>query len=174
MRPAFLVLVAGGLVAAFFASPPYPSIPSHQVAVAVGGIPIPPLDPLRRGSPTVTTTVVPSTVTSAPPAPPQRKRPTAATTMRPHSAMNPAGGTLTSSSATWACIIARESGGNPKAYNRSSGASGLVQFMPRTWHSVTGLPGNAGDYPVEVQMAAAYKLQAEVGWSPWSGDGCVR
>lgn len=55
------------------------------------------------------------------------------------------------------CIIAHESGGNPKAHN-PSGASGLYQFMPGTWHSITGLPGNAADYSVAIQTAAFYKL----------------
>ena len=71
----------------------------------------------------------------------------------------------------WACIIRRESGGNPTAVNRSSGASGLYQFMDSTWHSVTGLPGKASQYSPAVQTAAALKLQAEAGWSPWGG-GC--
>ena len=33
------------------------------------------------------------------------------------------------------CIIARESRGNPNAVNRSSGASGLGQFLPSTWRT---------------------------------------
>lgn len=40
-----------------------------------------------------------------------------------------------------ACIIARESHGNPRAYNRS-GASGLGQFLPGTWASTP--QGRAG------------------------------
>lgn len=72
---------------------------------------------------------------------------------------------------TWACIIRRESGGNPTAVNRSSGASGLYQFMDSTWHSVTGLPGKASQYSAAVQTAAALKLQAQAGWAPWGG-GC--
>jgi murein DD-endopeptidase MepM/ murein hydrolase activator NlpD len=71
----------------------------------------------------------------------------------------------------WACIIRRESGGNPTAVNRSSGASGLYQFMDSTWHSVTGLPGKASQYSAAVQTAAALKLQAQAGWAPWGG-GC--
>jgi LysM repeat protein len=77
------------------------------------------------------------------------------------------------SSGTWACIIAHESGGNPTAVNPSSGASGLVQFLGSTWRSVSGLPGNAADYPASVQMEYAYKLQQEMGWSPWAFDPCV-
>jgi hypothetical protein len=37
---------------------------------------------------------------------------------------------------TWALRVARcESGYNPRAYNPSSGASGLFQFLPSTWYS---------------------------------------
>ena len=72
----------------------------------------------------------------------------------------------------WECIVAHESGGNPRAVNPRSGASGLVQFMPATWHAM-GMTGEASDYPPSVQMAVAYRLQARAGWAPWRGDGCV-
>lgn len=75
-------------------------------------------------------------------------------------------------SGIWACIIRHESGGNPKAVNPRSGASGLVQFEPATWHAM-GMSGEAADYPASVQMAVAYRLQAKAGWSPWIGDGCT-
>lgn len=61
-----------------------------------------------------------------------------------------------------------ESGGNPKAYNPSSGTSGKWQFMPGTWRSVTGLSGNASDYSESTQDWAAYRLYRQSGWSPWS------
>lgn len=41
-----------------------------------------------------------------------------------------------------ACIIRRESGGNPNAVNRSSGASGLGQFLASTWRTTP--QGRAG------------------------------
>lgn len=56
------------------------------------------------------------------------------------------------------CIIARESGGNYRAQNRYSTASGAYQFIDGTWRAVTGLPGSAKDYPAAVQDAAFYKL----------------
>src|SRR4029434_1451859 len=40
------------------------------------------------------------------------------------------------------CLIRYESGGNPYAVNRSSGASGLLQFLPSTWRSTP--QGRAG------------------------------
>lgn len=71
-----------------------------------------------------------------------------------------------------ACVIARESGGNPGAVNPSSGAGGLYGFLPSTWASLGygGLPENA---PVWEQNEAFYKLYAEAGTSPWAPyDGC--
>ena len=69
------------------------------------------------------------------------------------------------------CVIARESGGNPHAVNPSSGAGGLFQFMPSTWTSLGyyGAPQNAS---VATQYVAFQKLYAEMGTSPWAGDGC--
>lgn len=69
------------------------------------------------------------------------------------------------------CVIARESGGNPRAVNPVSGAGGLYQFIPSTWHSLGygGLPENAS---VAVQTQAFERLYAEVGRSAWSSDGC--
>ena len=57
-----------------------------------------------------------------------------------------------------ACIAKYESGGNPRAQNPNSSASGLFQFTDGTWHAVTGLSGSAKDYPVSVQTRAFYKL----------------
>jgi hypothetical protein len=56
------------------------------------------------------------------------------------------------------CIAKYESGGNPRAQNPSSTASGLFQFLDSTWRAVTGLAGRAMDAPVSVQIAAFYKL----------------
>ena len=74
------------------------------------------------------------------------------------------------------CVISRESGGNPRAVNPSSGAGGLFQFLPSTWASLgfaAGYPGGAQTAPVGVQEAAFAKLYAEAGTSPWRPyDGC--
>lgn len=56
------------------------------------------------------------------------------------------------------CIIKRESGGNYRAQNRHSTASGAYQFIDATWQSVTGLPGHAKDYSKATQDRAFYKL----------------
>ena len=99
---------------------------------------------------------------------------TTTTTAPPPSTVAP------SVSPIWACIIRHESGGNPQAVNRSSGASGLVQFMPSTFWATArhaGRPDLIGVPPQNAsaadQMAMAYALQAWQGWGPWRGDGCV-
>lgn len=75
-----------------------------------------------------------------------------------------------------ACVIARESGGNPQAYNASSGAGGLFQFLPSTWASLGyagAYPGGAQTAPASVQEQAFARLYAEAGTSPWAPyDGC--
>jgi len=74
------------------------------------------------------------------------------------------------------CVIAHESGGNPRAVNATSGAGGLYQFLPSTWASLgfaSAYPGGAQTAPVSVQRAAFAKLYAEAGTSPWAPyDGC--
>lgn len=81
-------------------------------------------------------------------------------------------GTYHGASGYEACVIARESGGNPSAVNASSGAGGLYQFLPSTWQSL-GYSGLPQDAPVSVQQQAFQKLYAEAGTSPWSpSDGC--
>lgn len=57
-----------------------------------------------------------------------------------------------------ACIRKYESGGNYRAQNPTTSASGAYQFVDGTWHAVTGLSGHARDYPPSVQDAAFYKL----------------
>lgn len=79
-------------------------------------------------------------------------------------------------SAFEACVINNESGGNPGAVNPSSGAGGLFQFLPSTWASLgyaAAYPGGAQTAPVSVQYQAFFKLYAEAGTAPWSGDGCA-
>lgn len=63
-----------------------------------------------------------------------------------------------------------ESRNNPRAVNRSSGASGKYQFMRSTWHAVTGLPGDAADYPEAVQDHAFDLLYASSGTRPWASS----
>lgn len=77
------------------------------------------------------------------------------------------------SSGMTGCIIARESGGRANAVNPRSGAGGLFQFLPSTWHKLGygGLPEYA---PVSVQWQAFYKQVSISGYSAWTPyDGCL-
>jgi len=70
------------------------------------------------------------------------------------------------------CVIQRESSGNPRAVNPSSGAGNLYGFLPSTWHGLgfSGLPENA---PVAEQNYAFAKEYAQSGTSAWAPyDGC--
>jgi hypothetical protein len=58
------------------------------------------------------------------------------------------------------CIVYRESRGDAKARN-PSGASGLYQFMDRTWNNFMGYP-RAMDAPASVQTIRFYKS-----WHYW-------
>lgn len=70
------------------------------------------------------------------------------------------------------CIIARESGGNAHAVNPTSGAGGLYQFLPSTWHAL-GYSGAPQDASVATQNAAYAKEVAIGGSTAWSAyDGC--
>jgi hypothetical protein len=86
-------------------------------------------------------------------------------------ASGPATGSVTAASAYEACVITRESGGNPAAVNSSSGAGGLYGFLPSTWASL-GYPGLPEDAPVSEQQQAFATLYAQAGRSPWITDGC--
>jgi hypothetical protein len=74
---------------------------------------------------------------------------------------------------TWALnIIACESGGNPSAYNASSGASGLFQHLKKYWAdraNKAGFPG-ASAFDAEANIAASAWLLYAPGGGPqhWS------
>ncbi|WP_214268850.1 transglycosylase family protein [Staphylococcus pseudoxylosus] len=67
-------------------------------------------------------------------------------------------------------IAQRESGGDLKAVNPSSGAAGKYQFLQSTWDSVAPSQYKGvspTEAPESVQDAAAVKLYNEVGASQW-------
>lgn len=72
------------------------------------------------------------------------------------------------------CVIMAESGGDPTAYNSSSGASGLYGFLLSTWDSLgLGYPGGAYTAPVSVQNEGFAIEYARAGTAPWAPyDGC--
>lgn len=65
-----------------------------------------------------------------------------------------------------AWIIAHESGGNPRAQNPTSSASGLYQFIDGTWRALGGSTAHAKDASVAEQNAIAdrYVAQRYGGW----------
>lgn len=71
-----------------------------------------------------------------------------------------------------ACVITRESGGNPRAVNAASGAGGLYQFLPSTWQALghSGLPENASVAEQNQAFAQAYAQDGAQPWAP--SDGC--
>jgi hypothetical protein len=81
----------------------------------------------------------------------------------------------TSTSATssfQACVIARESGGNPQVMN-ASGHYGLYQFSASTWAAYGGNPADFGHASVAEQNQVfnnAIAAGGESNWAPY--DGC--
>ena len=71
------------------------------------------------------------------------------------------------------CIIQRESRGNPAAVNRSSGASGLGQFLPSTWRGTPqGRAGLSVFDPVANRAAVIWMLEQGRGREFVTIGGC--
>lgn len=72
----------------------------------------------------------------------------------------------------WGPIIKCESGGNPKAQNPSSTASGLLQFINGTWAAYGGLEfaPTAKQATVAEQMIVAERAYAREGTTPWNSS----
>ena len=69
-------------------------------------------------------------------------------------------------------IISCESGGDPNAQNRSSGAAGLFQHIPRYWDGRVAAAGMAGASifdPIANVAASAYLAYSD-GWSHWAAS----
>ncbi len=64
------------------------------------------------------------------------------------------------------CLMAHESGGNERAYNPSSGASGLMQVLASWADNFGYVPSDLFD--PSVNLAIARKLRDDGGWSHWS------
>ncbi len=64
------------------------------------------------------------------------------------------------------CLMEKESGGNPGARNRTSGASGLMQVMP-SWADVFGYtPDQLFDPTVNLWIAS--QIREQQGWGAWT------
>ncbi len=85
----------------------------------------------------------------------------------------PAPSTYTGSSGSFqACVIARESGGNPQVMN-ASGHYGLYQFSASTWAAYGGNPADFGHASVAEQNQVFANAMAAGGQSNWAPyDGC--
>jgi LysM repeat protein len=71
-----------------------------------------------------------------------------------------------------ACVVARESGGNPQVMN-ASGHYGLYQFSAATWAAYGGNPADFGHASVAEQnrvFANALAAGGQSNWAPY--DGC--
>lgn len=71
-----------------------------------------------------------------------------------------------------ACVVSRESGGDPNIWN-ASGHYGLYQFSESTWVAYGGSPSDFGDASVAEQnqvFANALAQGGEDNWAPY--DGC--
>lgn len=69
-------------------------------------------------------------------------------------------------------VISCESGGDPNAQNRRSGAAGLFQHIPRYWEPRAAAVGMAGAsiFDPVANVAAAAWLVATEGWRPWAAS----
>ncbi len=104
-------------------------------------------------------TVPPTTTTIAPPPPPTVPPRASRSAPRPRYT-----GPITDE--TWAALARCESGGRPDAVSRSGKYHGAFQFSLPTWHSM-GMSGSPTEYPYEVQLETAKRLQARSGWGQW-------
>ena len=161
-----------------------------QLVVLVGGVPSAAGDPKPRvvhhvqqvvPNVQITMPTMPTTTTELPTTlPPETTTTTAPSPVAPAPQADPLGiasafqalGASTSEAETFVCIVQRESRFDPSAVNPSSGAGGALQFLPSTWYAVSGLPGGAQDYPIEMQIQYGWKLYQDQGFAPWGG-GCV-
>ena len=81
-------------------------------------------------------------------------------------------GTASAADVDWGPIIKCESGGNPKAQNPSSTASGLFQFINGTWAAFGGheFAKTAAQASVAEQHIVANRAYAKQGFSPWNAS----
>ena len=120
-------------------------------------------------------TYVPPPPPPPPPAPPAPAAPApqaAPAPAAPAPAQQPLATSHSGGSSFQQCVIARESGGNPRAVNPTSGAGGLYQFLPSTWAALghDGLPQNASVAEQNQAFQEQYAQSGTAAWSPY--DGC--
>lgn len=102
----------------------------------------------------------PAPAPSPPPPPPVAERPRAQRVSRTATRTRPASGDV------FMALARCESGGNAGAHSSTGKYHGAFQFGLSTWRSV-GYGGDPHEYPFEVQLEAARRLQARSGWGQW-------
>jgi len=135
----------------------YLSLGCRSLPATLGSTPAPASIQLASAAKGETIQIVPTTTTlpPPPPAPPRASR----AAVRPRFA-----GPITND--VWAALSRCEAGGRPDAVSRSGKYLGAFQFSMATWHGI-GMSGSPIDYPYEVQLEAAKRLQARSGWGQW-------
>lgn len=110
-------------------------------------------------APQIVTTTTTSTTVAPPPPPTTVPVRASRAAVRPRFA-----GPVTDD--VWAALARCESGGRPDAVSRSGKYHGAFQFSLQTWHAM-GMPGSPTEFPYEVQLETAKRLQARSGWGQW-------
>jgi hypothetical protein len=99
--------------------------------------------------------------------------PTVTVTRGPSAASRERSARVTSREAFLRCVVKRESGGDPRAENPVSTASGLFQFLDGTWRAYSKQAGIGTEYsrasaaPAAVQWALARWVVKHKGRYPW-------
>ena len=148
-------LAAGGLCVLGVIG--YLSLGCRALPSTLGSTPPPASVQLALVAKGETIQIVPTTTTLPPPPAPVKRASRAA--VRPRYA-----GPITND--IWSALSRCEAGGRPDAVSRSGKYFGAFQFSIGTWHGI-GMPGNPIDFPYEVQLEAAKRLQARSGWGQW-------
>jgi nucleoid-associated protein YgaU len=142
--------------------------PGQRLRIPLPPTHIPSPPELLEPAPSSTITSSSGLDTSSTPYVPQHARPAAAPEIGPAAATAgdyPGG-------AFGACVVARESGGNPDIWN-ASGHWGLYQFSEPTWAEYGGDPADFGTASVAEQnqvFATALADDGQSNWAPY--DGC--
>jgi hypothetical protein len=114
---------------------------------------------VRLAAATTAETLATTTTTIAPPPPPTVPPRASRSAVRPRYT-----GPITDD--TFIRLSWCEAGGRADAVSRSGKYFGAFQFSLATWHSM-GMAGNPIDYPYDVQLETAKRLQARSGWGQW-------
>ncbi|HUR78466.1 MAG TPA: transglycosylase family protein [Acidimicrobiales bacterium] len=125
-----------------------------------GAAPTPPRQVVHLAAVVTPETIPTTTTTTAPPPPPTTAAPRASrAAVRPRY-VGPINDDV------FIRLSWCESGGRPDAVSRSGRYYGAFQFSLGTWHAM-GMAGSPVEYPYEVQLDTAKRLQARSGWGQW-------